>query len=41
MEDRSVTDEKYLYLTTMGRKTGDPHTIELWFALAMQRNSDL
>ncbi len=32
-----MTNEKYLSLTTKGRKTGDPHTIELWFAFAMQK----
>lgn len=23
--------EKFLYLTTTGRKTGKPHTIEIWY----------
>ena len=23
--------EKFLYLTTTGRKTGNPHTIEIWY----------
>ncbi len=32
-----VTDEKYIYLTTKGRKTGKPHTVELWFAVAGER----
>ena len=32
-----VADEKYIYLTTKGRKTGNPHTIELWFAIADER----
>lgn len=27
-------NEKYVYLTTIGRKTGNPHTVELWFAIA-------
>jgi len=27
-------NEKYIYLTTIGRKTGNPHTVELWFAIA-------
>ena len=27
-----VAGEKYIYLTTRGRKTGKPHTVELWFA---------
>ena len=26
--------EKFVYLTTVGRKTGNPHTVELWFAFA-------
>lgn len=25
-------DEPYAYLTTRGRKTGEPHRIEIWFA---------
>jgi deazaflavin-dependent oxidoreductase (nitroreductase family) len=25
------SEEQYLYLTTTGWKTGDPHTIEIWF----------
>jgi len=29
-----VEDEKYIYLTTIGRKTGRTHTVELWFAIA-------
>jgi deazaflavin-dependent oxidoreductase (nitroreductase family) len=28
----SVTDEAFAYLTTVGRVTGDPHEIEIWFA---------
>jgi deazaflavin-dependent oxidoreductase (nitroreductase family) len=26
--------EQYCYLTTVGRVTGNPHTIEIWFAAA-------
>lgn len=26
--------EEFIYLTTIGRKTGKSHTVELWFALA-------
>ena len=26
--------EQFCYLTTAGRKTGNPHTIEIWFAAA-------
>jgi len=29
-----VAGEKFIYLTTRGRKTGKPHTVELWFAVA-------
>jgi hypothetical protein len=29
-----VADDKYIYLTTRGRKTGNPHMVELWFAIA-------
>jgi deazaflavin-dependent oxidoreductase (nitroreductase family) len=27
------SDEQYCYLTTMGRVTGRPHRIEIWFAI--------
>ena len=26
-------DEEFCYLTTTGRRTGQPHTIEIWFAV--------
>ena len=26
-------DEDFCYLTTVGRRTGRPHTIEIWFAV--------
>lgn len=29
-----VQKEKFIYLTTTGRKTGKTHTVELWFAVA-------
>jgi hypothetical protein len=29
-----VADEKYIRLKTIGRKTKNPHTVELWFAVA-------
>lgn len=41
-EDGTVTDatplethanEPYAYLTTIGRRTGEPHRIEIWFAV--------
>ncbi|MGB3635609.1 MAG: nitroreductase/quinone reductase family protein [Rubrobacteraceae bacterium] len=28
-----LSEEDYCYLTTTGRVTGKPHTIEIWFAL--------
>lgn len=31
--DPALTQEDYCYLTTTGRHTGRPHTIEIWFAL--------
>jgi deazaflavin-dependent oxidoreductase (nitroreductase family) len=31
--DPGLTKEAYCYLTTRGRVTGQPHTIEIWFAL--------
>jgi deazaflavin-dependent oxidoreductase (nitroreductase family) len=30
----AVADEEFCYLTTTGRVTGRPHTIEIWFAVA-------
>jgi deazaflavin-dependent oxidoreductase (nitroreductase family) len=30
----SVKSNQYIYLTTKGRKTGKPHTVQLWFAYA-------
>ena len=33
----SVKDAKYIYLTTIGRKTGKPHKVELWFAYAASK----
>jgi hypothetical protein len=32
--DAGPADEQYCYLTTTGRVTGRPHTIEIWFGLA-------
>lgn len=28
----SIDDQPFCYLTTTGRRTGRPHTIEIWFA---------
>ena len=32
-EPRLFADEDFCYLTTRGRVSGRPHTIEIWFAL--------
>jgi deazaflavin-dependent oxidoreductase (nitroreductase family) len=29
----SLADDDFCYLTTTGRRSGQPHTIEIWFAL--------
>ena len=34
---RGLRDEDYCYLTTTGRVSGEPRTIEIWFAL--ERNT--
>src|SRR5690349_9147318 len=34
---KDVADEKVLYLTTIGRTTGSPHEIEIWFAVCRDR----
>jgi deazaflavin-dependent oxidoreductase (nitroreductase family) len=31
--DPALADQDYCYLTTVGRKTGRPREIEIWFAL--------
>jgi deazaflavin-dependent oxidoreductase (nitroreductase family) len=31
--DATLAREPYCYVTTTGRVTGNPHTIEIWFAL--------
>jgi deazaflavin-dependent oxidoreductase (nitroreductase family) len=28
-----VADQKFIHLTAVGRSTGKPHTVELWFAI--------
>jgi deazaflavin-dependent oxidoreductase (nitroreductase family) len=33
-DERSIVDLDYCYLTTTGRRSGEPHRIEIWFALA-------
>ena len=34
--DRSLADEDYCYLTTIGRISGQPREIEIWFAMPPQ-----
>ena len=31
--DGALRDEAYCYVTTVGRVTAKPHTVEIWFAL--------
>jgi deazaflavin-dependent oxidoreductase (nitroreductase family) len=31
-----LADQNYCYITTTGRVTGRPHTVEIWFALQAQ-----
>ena len=31
--DGALAGESYCYITTVGRVTGKPHTVEIWFAL--------
>ena len=33
----TLAHAKVLYLTTLGRKTGQPRTIEIWFVMSQQR----
>lgn len=30
---RHIAGERFAYLTTFGRRTGNPHRIEIWFAV--------
>jgi deazaflavin-dependent oxidoreductase (nitroreductase family) len=30
---RALADEPFAYVTTTGRRSGDPHTIEIWFGV--------
>ncbi|HZD80642.1 MAG TPA: nitroreductase/quinone reductase family protein [Actinomycetota bacterium] len=34
MDDHELAELDYCYLTTTGRASGRPHTIEIWFALS-------
>jgi deazaflavin-dependent oxidoreductase (nitroreductase family) len=36
---RILADEDFCYLTTTGRVTGEPHEIEIWFALVPERRA--
>ncbi len=31
--DQGIADEQFLYLTTIGRKSGEPREIEIWFVI--------
>jgi deazaflavin-dependent oxidoreductase (nitroreductase family) len=31
LTDPEIADAEYAYLTTIGRVSGEPHTVELWF----------
>lgn len=33
MEQEDLEELEFCYITTTGRKSGHPHTIEIWFAL--------
>ena len=37
-ESDRIEKNKYIYLTTRGRKTGRPHTVELWFTMVSGEN---
>jgi deazaflavin-dependent oxidoreductase (nitroreductase family) len=36
IEPQDLADDDFCYLTTTGRRSGRPHTIEIWFALQGQ-----
>ena len=38
--DPALATEDYAYLTTRGRVTGNPHEIEIWFALVSAEGKD-
>jgi deazaflavin-dependent oxidoreductase (nitroreductase family) len=38
-DPHSLADEDFCYLTTIGRVSGRPHVIEIWFALADEGRS--
>ncbi len=37
VDDAEIADLDYCYVTTTGRSSGRPHTIEIWFALREER----
>jgi deazaflavin-dependent oxidoreductase (nitroreductase family) len=37
VSERGSADLDYCYITTTGRRSGRPHTIEIWFALREDR----
>ena len=37
MDTAKIANEKHVYLTTRGRKTGNPHTVQLMFAVAGEK----
>jgi deazaflavin-dependent oxidoreductase (nitroreductase family) len=37
LELKSLQDEQVLYLTTLGRKSGLPRTVEIWFVVNQHR----
>jgi deazaflavin-dependent oxidoreductase (nitroreductase family) len=37
VDDAELADLDYCYVTTTGRSSGKPHTIEIWFALRDRR----
>lgn len=37
MDDGDLASADYCYLVTTGRRSGRPHTIEIWFAVAGDR----
>jgi deazaflavin-dependent oxidoreductase (nitroreductase family) len=37
VEDVELADLDYCYVTTTGRRSGTPHTIEIWFAMRGDR----
>jgi len=37
VDEREPAELDYCYITTTGRRSGRPHTIEIWFALRNER----